>query len=244
MDRTWPIPLPPRRDRVRTAMEVALTELAAEEKDAVLRAAVLRHIQVGEMIAQRGDPVDFVRIVVEGAVLLRDQDRVVSVLGHGDTVGLAEHLVGLPTDRPAQASAPTDLLDIPGDTVAGLLHASSRFAHSLMHHVATRLLETERDQAVLTSADALTAIAWRVHQLVARWGVDEGGAATVTVPLTQEELGGWAGVSRESTVKALRTLRARGILQTGRREIRVLDLGALNELVRWARDEQLASRPT
>ena len=48
-----------------------------------------------------------------------------------------------------------------------------------------------------------------------------------TGPLSQEELAGWAGASREAVVKALRQLRNRGWIETGRREIRVLDLPAL-----------------
>ena len=53
------------------------------------------------------------------------------------------------------------------------------------------------------------------------------GVLRIRLPLSQEELAGWAGASREAVVKALRKLRARGWIETGRREIRVLDLPAL-----------------
>ena len=44
---------------------------------------------------------------------------------------------------------------------------------------------------------------------------------TITLPLSQEELAGWTGSSREAVTKALRTLRELGWIETGRREISV-----------------------
>lgn len=49
----------------------------------------------------------------------------------------------------------------------------------------------------------------------------------ITLPLSQEELAGWIGASREAVSKALRTLRRQGWIQTGRRSVIVHDLPAL-----------------
>jgi CRP/FNR family transcriptional regulator, cyclic AMP receptor protein len=49
----------------------------------------------------------------------------------------------------------------------------------------------------------------------------------ISVPLTQEELAGWVGSSREAVSKALRALRARGWIETRRKAIVVIDLAAL-----------------
>jgi hypothetical protein len=50
---------------------------------------------------------------------------------------------------------------------------------------------------------------------------------TVQLPMTQEELASWAGSSREAAAKALRRLRERGLIRTGRMTITVPDLEAL-----------------
>ena len=47
---------------------------------------------------------------------------------------------------------------------------------------------------------------------------------------TQQELAEWIGVSREAIVLALRELRERGLIETGRRTIRILDLDGLRRL--------------
>ncbi|REE96030.1 Crp/Fnr family transcriptional regulator [Thermomonospora umbrina] len=58
------------------------------------------------------------------------------------------------------------------------------------------------------------------------------GSVRITVNLTQEELAGWVGASREAVSKALRTLRSHGWIETGRRRVIVHDLQALRRHAR------------
>jgi CRP/FNR family transcriptional regulator, cyclic AMP receptor protein len=52
----------------------------------------------------------------------------------------------------------------------------------------------------------------------------------ITLPISQEELAGWAGASREATTKALHDLRAVGLIETRRRHIVVLDREQLSQV--------------
>jgi CRP/FNR family transcriptional regulator, cyclic AMP receptor protein len=54
----------------------------------------------------------------------------------------------------------------------------------------------------------------------------------VELPLSQEELASWCGASRESTVKALRTLREVGAVTTGRRQVTLHDVDGLRRHAR------------
>jgi len=54
----------------------------------------------------------------------------------------------------------------------------------------------------------------------------------VDPPLTQHELAGLVGASRESVVRALAELRRRGLVQTGRRSLVVCDPAGLARLSR------------
>ena len=49
----------------------------------------------------------------------------------------------------------------------------------------------------------------------------------IDLPISQEELAGWTGCSRDSVVKALHAMRELGWIETERRRIVVLDLDAL-----------------
>jgi CRP-like cAMP-binding protein len=64
-------------------------------------------------------------------------------------------------------------------------------------------------------------------ELSERFGHQTEEGISVELPLSQEQLAGWCGASRESTVKALSSLRALGCLTTGRRHVLISDLEAL-----------------
>jgi CRP-like cAMP-binding protein len=53
------------------------------------------------------------------------------------------------------------------------------------------------------------------------------GGIEIELPLSQEELAGWTGASREAVSKALQLLRSLRLIETGRRHVTVLDLEAL-----------------
>jgi CRP/FNR family transcriptional regulator, cyclic AMP receptor protein len=80
------------------------------------------------------------------------------------------------------------------------------------------------------SSGTVARVAARLVELAEDHGQPGPGGLLIGVPLTQVELAGWVGASREAVVRALSTLRTRGLLTTGRRAIRVLDLDGLRAL--------------
>ena len=60
-------------------------------------------------------------------------------------------------------------------------------------------------------------------ELADRHGEPAADGIAITLPISQEELAGWAGASREAAAKALQTLRELGLIRTERRRIVVLD---------------------
>ncbi len=63
--------------------------------------------------------------------------------------------------------------------------------------------------------------------MMARYGAPVGERVTIDVPLSQQEIAAWAGLSREAVVKALASLRALGWIETGPGSITVLDPDAV-----------------
>ena len=51
----------------------------------------------------------------------------------------------------------------------------------------------------------------------------------IDLALTQDDVAGWIGATREATARSLRTLRATGCVSTGRRRISVTDLNVLRD---------------
>jgi CRP-like cAMP-binding protein len=56
-----------------------------------------------------------------------------------------------------------------------------------------------------------------------RYGTTSERGVLITTPLSQSEIAGWAGLSREAVVKGLHALRTLGWVATNGRSITVLD---------------------
>jgi CRP/FNR family cyclic AMP-dependent transcriptional regulator len=70
-------------------------------------------------------------------------------------------------------------------------------------------------------------VARRLVELADRFGVPGAGGVEVALKLSQQDLAGWTGASREATSKALTTLRSLGWVETRRRRLVIADLEAL-----------------
>jgi CRP-like cAMP-binding protein len=79
----------------------------------------------------------------------------------------------------------------------------------------------------LSARDSTSRVAARIVELCERFGAEVGAQVQIELPISQEELAGWTGCSRDSVVKALQTMRGLGWIQTGRRRITVLSLDDL-----------------
>lgn len=78
------------------------------------------------------------------------------------------------------------------------------------HRIATRLLRLVE-----------------IEQALARCKVQPDGSADLRLPISQEELGQWSGLSREGAVKGLGTLRSIGLIETGRKRVHITSLARL-----------------
>ena len=70
-------------------------------------------------------------------------------------------------------------------------------------------------------------VAARLVEMVERFGTLDPAGYVIDLPISQEELAGWTGASREAVAKALHTLRELGLITTERRRFTVLDLEGL-----------------
>lgn len=66
-----------------------------------------------------------------------------------------------------------------------------------------------------------------LHQTAVTYGVESGQGILVTWPLTQPEIATLAGAAEPTVHKVLRALRDEGVVSTGYRSIRVLDVHRL-----------------
>lgn len=213
-----------------TAERCLLLRDLPEPDVAAVRAAgrVLRRTR-GQTLLRRGEQAAL--IMLSGAAKEHRrpphaEDAVLGLLGPGDVAGLCD-AVGAPGDGDITALSPAKALLIPGDRLRLLARARPAVALAWLL-TTTNQLGALRSQVLDFSCTSTSErLVHRLVELAERFGepCDEG--IRIRTQLTQEELGSWAGISRESAAKALSKLRGAGIVMTQRRSLTILDLEEL-----------------
>ena len=186
----------------------------------------------GDALFLEGDPSGHVHVVVEGRVKVfstteSGRESVLAIRGPGDLLGELSAIDGGRRSASGTALGPVTLISIDTDRFSELLEIDADLAASMLRTLVTKLRDADRSRIEFGAEDATTRVAGRLAELAGEYGVPDGDGIRIDLPITQQELGEWVGASREAIAKALHTLRARGLVRTGRREIVVQDLPGL-----------------
>jgi CRP/FNR family cyclic AMP-dependent transcriptional regulator len=110
----------------------------------------------------------------------------------------------------------------------------------LLRSVVGRLRDADRKRAEFTALDVVGRVAHRLIELAEDYGVAaDDGAILIDLPISQRELAGWIGSSREAVNKALQQLEREGLVGVERRRMTIRDPGGLR---RRATQESLTGR--
>lgn len=212
-----------------------LDSLTAVERQALLAAGHVRGWTAGEMLFREGDAAASALILVRGLVKIHKhaeagEELILSLCGPGDLLG--EVTVIPEPIRSADASALQDVeaVAIAVSDLRALLTRHPRIALVMLELVFSRLRIADRRRLEFATAESLPRVTSRLLELAERFGtLAPDGTLIVEMPISQEELASWAAASRESTARALRTLRELGLIETRRKRMVVLDLERLGQ---------------
>jgi CRP/FNR family cyclic AMP-dependent transcriptional regulator len=207
--------------------------LSPADREALLAAGRRRAWGHGERLVRSGDPADSAILILSGLVKVHRRDgeggdAVLSICGPGDLLG---ELVAV---RACARSADVTALEAVEGLVVGvgalrsLLAARPAITLALLELALARLRAADARRLEFATAGSLGRVTSRLLELTERFGADAGEQRIeVALPINQAELASWSASSRESTARALRTLRELGLIETRRRELVVCDLKRL-----------------
>ena len=215
---------------------VFISALTEEEEEALRSQGVLRTFERGAAIFHQHGMPDRVLLLDSGWVKLSrmsddGKEVILAIRGPGDVVGEMSAIDGLPRSATATALDPVTAVAIPAERFVRFLEQHPRVALVVTRMLGARLREADLMRVELSARDSMSRVAARIVELSERFGDEVGAGVEVDLPISQEELAGWTGCSRDSVVKALQAMRGLGWIETGRRRITVL---ALEELRRRA----------
>jgi CRP-like cAMP-binding protein len=211
--------------------------LNASDAAEILSLGHLRRFSRGSTLFTQGDTADRVFVLTEGRVKIvshTDEGReiVLGVRGPGDLVGDMSALDRGPRLASALALEDVAALMIGSEPLLSFLESHPKASMALLRTSVARQRDADEKRMEYLSHDSSGRVARRLVELAERYGQPEGRVINIDIQLTQDELGAWTGSSREATTKALHALRSKGLIETRRRNITILDI---EELKRRAR---------
>ncbi|MFD4755984.1 Crp/Fnr family transcriptional regulator [Streptomyces sp. NPDC058426] len=204
-----------------------LARLPEDAAGALSKAGAEVTYRARSVLLHKGEPSSHVLLVLAGWLKITDggpggHEALLALRGPGDIIGESAAL-----DGSSRAASVTAL-----ETVRAVVITAERFSAFLDAHPAAsrQLLAVITDRMRAADRKRLEFGAWGVRERLARLllelaqyhGEHVARGVRIRVPLTQQELAGAVGSSRESVTRLLGELREKGYIATGRQSIVVV----------------------
>ena len=206
--------------------------LTADETKVLQSVGGIRQWRRGEVILREGERFDWVVVLRAGRVKVASNtasgsEVVLALRGPGALLGEVSAIDRAPVSATVTALEPVTALIVAHFEFERFLQANGRVAFELMRQLTVRLRDADRKRIEFGAFDTTGRVAARLVELAERFGTQTPEGLRIGLPLSQDELAGWTGSSREAVTKALRALRQEGWIKTGRMHVIVHDLDGL-----------------
>lgn len=197
-----------------------------------------RSFEEREVIVRRDSPGDALYIIASGKVKVcyveEDTETIIAVFSAGDFFGELSVLDGEGRSADVVALEATEVLVLATEDVHASINAFPAIAITLLRELAGRLRRSTEWIRSLSSQDVYGRIAQQLLDLSHLHGSDlPGGGRRIGLRLTQNDLAGIVGASRESVNKAMGYFKSKGYIAVdGTHRITVLDREALEKRCR------------
>ena len=204
--------------------------------DAITDLGRRRSYAPGDVLFVEGDDSHSVYVCLEGRVRIflttrSGRELLVGIKSPGDDFGELSALDGRPRSASAAAIDRTVVAVLPAALYMELLLRAPHLSVSVCRSLSAELRRSN-DRLVTRNSNSATVRTGRMLVELTSMMMRHGGESeTYELPLTQSDLAGWIGATRESTARALARFRRAGLVRTGRGQIVVLDVLGLNEFV-------------
>lgn len=202
-----------------TASENTLQQLASASR--------VRHCAKGTTLSLIGDSPRSMWVVASGMLRVfvtsfNGDEPTLGVLTAGDHVGELGVLDNIPRSASIGTLRTGEVVEIPAAAFSAAYLSDPAIARQLVHLLAERLRSTSDNLADLTYLDLGGRLA---KYLVAQ--SDNSGTTTVTLQLTQSELGQILGGARQTVNQLMLSLERSGLITVDGRTVRVVDMDGL-----------------
>lgn len=203
---------------------------------AIVEHGRLRHHAAGDLLFVEGDHSDAVYVCVSGQVRVfltarSGRELLIGMKSPGDEFGELSALDGRPRSASAAAVGSTVVAELASARFVELLAGQPDLWASVCRSLSAQLRRANDRLVTRDSESALVRTGRMLVELASMKMRHDRGDSAHELAVTQSDLAGWIGATRESTARALAHLRSAGLIRTRRGCIIVLDVVALSEAV-------------
>jgi CRP/FNR family transcriptional regulator, cyclic AMP receptor protein len=182
--------------------------------------AASRRLVRGDVLFAEGDDPDSLYVVLRGRIAIATKsfdgrESVLALMEAGDLFGELGLLDGLPRSAEARALESSEVLHVPYEPIELILHERPQLLWGVVRMLANRLRTMDEALADSVFLDVTGRTAKRLLELA-------DGADEFILPVTQEELAGMVGASRERVNKAIASFIRLGWIDQHDRRYRIL----------------------
>jgi len=206
--------------------------LAETDRAALLEVTRERVLTSGESLFRHGDPGSSFAVLLTGRfkVVSRagtGRNVLLGLRGPGDLVGEIAILDKGARTADVVAVEPARVAIGSAETLRRVLDERPSVMLALARSLNRRLREADEGRVELAALTGNARVAVRLVQLARRYGQSSADGLVIALPLSQDEIADWTGLSRPAVARALAEFRQAGLVVTGRRSLTLPDADRL-----------------
>lgn len=208
--------------------------LTSGEREALLELGHERAWERGDVVVRAGERADSAIVILEGWLKIHKStaagaEVILGLSGAGDLLGEISAVGDGVRSASAAALTPVRAVVLPASGLRRFLASNQRAMLALLDMSLARLHDADARRIEFGTSESLARVTSRLVELAERFGRPlADGTIDVGLPINQEELASWSASSKESTARALRTLRELGLIETQRMRLLVRDVDRLS----------------
>jgi CRP-like cAMP-binding protein len=206
--------------------------LTADEWRTLEERARSRRYRARQVLFREGEPGDAVLAIRSGRVKVSvvtpgGREIVIALKEPGELVGELAAIDGRPRSATASALDEVEALVVSSAAFLEFVEEHPRLAVRLLQVLVEQIRAADLRSVERDSGDITCRVARRLVDLAERFGEHRGSGIEIALSLSQDDLAGWVGATREATSRALGKLRTDGCVTTGRHRITLTDVPEL-----------------
>lgn len=205
-----------------------LDAMTPQQMEMVLKMTRMLEVKRGQRIYMEGDPSDQLFLLKVGVVKISTApadrpETILAFLYPGDIFGELAIVEDAPRDHVATAHEDVVLCALSRDLLLKMAQETPALGYHITKVMGLRLkrFRTRIEELLYKSAHAR--IAHTLLDLASDYGIPDSQGILVPLRLNQADLGNLVGLARETVNTVLQDFKQRGLVEAGRRNIRIID---------------------